>query len=730
MVPSTAVPLHHPHLDVDRALRLGLVATVLVTVAVLAYGTVAAVESAPPIPTRVVAENGSLVYTGADIRAGKQLFQRSDLADFGSLYGNGAYFGPDWGTDYLHREAVLLGRFGVRDTAAALKANAYSNGVLTLTAAQARAYASILPVYRQLFLRGDARLGLGKDVVASAREATQLTAFISWIAWTQSAARPGHGYSYTNNWPYDPAAGNKPTHSLWVWTWASIAATLVLTAVVVLFYRRFVGRESSALASPAAVATAPTTPSQRATIKWFVLVPPLLLVQAGAGTLMAHNFAERGAFFGIHIANWLPYNVLHAWHLQLAIAWIAAAWLGAGLYLAPVVGAREPRGQRYLANVLWVAVVAVVVLSSIGIWFGVKGFLDGTWWFWLGDQGLEFIQLGRAFQIALLAGLLLWAFVLARAFWPALRERRAFGSLEGLLLFSGLAIGVVYGAGLLSRATSGATMTDYWRWWVIHLWVEGVFEFFTVVVTAYAVLTMGLLGRRLVERVVYFELILVFGSGIVGTGHHFYWAGEPAVWLALGAMFSMAEVVPLGFLMLRAWREYRAIRGAGGEFPHRTAFAFFTAAAFWNVTGAGLIGGLINPPIVSYYEHGTFLTLAHGHAAMFGSFGLLALGLMYMALTGLGLNAVQGRLAHWALWAFNGAIVLWLALNLLPVGVAQMADVVANGYWHARSLAFYDGWTVFQWLRLPGDVAFAAGGLIVLVDVVGRIRASRAGTAR
>lgn len=743
---SAALP---PKAGIDRGLRYGILAAVIAVVGILVYGTVATTRGAPPIPATVSTSAGHVLFTRHDIQEGKKLFQRADLQDFGSLYGNGAYFGPDWGTDYLHRQDVLLQNahagalFGTTYAALAApakdrvdrlvrteqKLNRYRDGTLVLTPAQAAAHRTLQAHYRQLFRRGDAQLGLEPNVVRSSAEADQLTAFLGWVAWTETARRPGESYSYTNNWPYDPASGNESTHSMWVWTWLSIAAMLLLGAATVWFYRRFVAPPAGALTPTAAAVEMPLTPSQRGTAKWFLLVPPLLLLQAAVGTLMAHAFVERTGFFGIDTGSWLPYSALHSWHLQLAIAWIAAAWLGFGLYLAPVIGGREPRFQRQLSSLLWAAVVLVVAGSAVGIWLGVKGKVDGAW-FWVGNQGLEFIELGRAWQIALFAGLLLWAVVLARAFWPGLRARRDWGSLESLLLYAGASIGIVYGFGLLSQPLSGATMTDYWRWWVIHLWVENIFEFFTVAVTAYAVLALGLLSRRFVERIVYFELLLIFGSGFVGMGHHFYWVGEPAVWLSLGAMFSMVEVLPLGFLIVRAWHEYRAIRAGGRVFPQRTAFMFFTAAAAWNVIGAGLIGGLINPPIVSYYEHGEFMTLAHGHAAMFGSFGLLALGLMYMAVRGIVLpERVREARAMWALRAFNAAIVLWLVLNLIPVGVGQFVATIDDGYWFARSVGFYDGWTLFQWLRAPGDVAFAGGGLIVLYDLIRTLPFRRRPTA-
>ncbi len=750
MTAQRARPAPASESGIDRMLRWGLVATLLVVVSVLIYGTVAVHRERPPIPNQVVAPDGSVVYTKDTIVSGKGVFQRTDLMDFGSLYGNGAYFGPDWGTDYLHREGQSMRDYyarqrfgspydgvGAADRAAIdgqvigeLKTNRYSQGVLTLTDGQVVAHQELQSYYRSLFIDGDKKLGLTADTVRNTMEADQLAAFFGWVAWTSAADRPGEGFSYTNNWPYDSSVGNNPTQGMYWWTWGSLAGLVALSAGVYFFYRRFVAPPAAALESLAAPAEIPLTPSQTSTAKWFLLVPVLLLLQALAGVLIAHYYADRESFFGLDLMKVLPFNVLKAWHIQLAIAWIASAWLGAGLFLAPIVGRREPRYQRLLANVLWAAVVIVVVGASIGLWFGVKSNMRGSW-FWLGNQGLEYIQLGRAFQMGLFLGLLIWAAILLRAFWPGLRARRAWGSLEHLLLYSGAGIGLMYVFGMLplNHIMASATLTDFWRWWVVHLWVEGMFEFFTVVVTGYAVLSMGLLSRRLVERTVYFELILIFGGGIVGTGHHYYWVGEPAVWIALGSMFSFLEVIPLGVMMAQAWREYRAVRAAGQDFPQRTAFMYFTGAAIWNVVGAGVIGGIINPPIMSYFEHGEFLTLAHGHASMMGAFGLLAIGLLYFSVRGMVPAARwSDRLGQWALLSFHGAIVFWLVLNILPIGFAQVASTVDHGYWYSRSLAFYDDWTLFQWLRAPGDVAFGLGGTLVLLDLAAKLRFRRPAT--
>jgi nitric oxide reductase subunit B len=733
-----------PLTGIDRGLRWTLFAVVIAALVILVYGTIAVYRDAPPIPDRVVAPGGEVLYTGDDIRAGKEIFQREDLMDFGSLYGNGAYFGPDWNTDYLvierdaAREAWTQSRYGLPydeldadeqalvDGAVAthLKTNRYADGTLALTEPQATAFQTARERYRALFTDGDRSLGLPAGVVENAAEAHQLTAFFGWTAWTSVALRPGEDYSYTNNWPYEPGVGNEPTDGVWFWSWASIAGTILLIAASVVVYRRLIGpMERQEHAAPATISDGgevpATTPSQRWTWAWFLVVPLLLLLQGLVGTLLAHYYAEREGFFGLDTVSLLPFHVLRAWHLQLAISWIAAAWLGAGLFLAPLIGGREPRWQRFLVIALLAAVVVVVVGALVGVFIGVMTDI-GPFWFWFGNQGLEYIQLGRVFQIGLFAGLLIWAAVLLRAFWPGLRAARSWTRVEHLLVYAAASIGLVYAFGMIPplAVEPSPTVTDYWRWWVVHLWVEGTFEFFTVAAIGYALLRMGLASRGLVERVIYFELILVMASGIVGMGHHFYWIGEPALWVALGGMFSMAEVIPLIFLLVRAWQELRLIRATGEAFPQRVAFGFFTAAAAWNFVGAGVLGGVINPPIVSYFEHGQFLTSAHGHASMFGAFGMLALGLVYFSVRSmLPADRWSDRLGFAALISFNAAIVLWLALNLLPVGIPQVLATIENGYAYSRSLAFYETVGIWQWARLPGDLAYLAGAVMLLADL-------------
>lgn len=739
-----------PYTRLDKVLRWTLLITIILSLIILAYGAVMVYDGQPPIPDQLQAHDGTVLATKHDINAGRAVFQRTDLMDFGSLYGNGSYFGPDWGTDYLHRQIDAMRTYDAQkqfqkpysalstserteiDTLVKshLRINSYNNGTLMLTEDESAAYLTVRQYYRQLFTQGDKELGLPAGTVTSVSDADLLNAFFAWTSWTSVTPRPGQDFSYTNNWPYEPAAGNVPTTSTYTWSWASLISLVLLAVAIYYLYRWLFPKkkeDEEAEYVPPVEARAPT-PSQHATGKWFVIVPVILFAQALAGTLMAHYYADRSSWFAVEMLKWMPFNVTKAWHIQLAIFWIAAAWMGTGLFLAPVIGKKEPRFQKALVNILWVAVGAVVALSSLGIWLGVKLPLPDGLWSWVGNQGLEYLQLGKLFQLLVLGALLIWGGVLARAFWPGLKGRHTWTSVEHLLLYSGLAIGVTYIFGLLPLDRDAATMTaiDFWRWWVVHLWVEGTFEFFTVAAVGYATLRMGLVSRRALERTIFFELILVLGTGLVGVGHHYYWVADPAGWMALGSMFSIMEIVPLSVMMIGAWNEYRQIRKAGKRFPQRVAFLFFTSAAVWNLVGAGLLGEIINPPIINYYEHGEFMTLAHAHASMMGVFGILAFGLVYYCLremvkTEFWSDKLSTRVMH----CFNAGIVLWVVLNLAPIGILQYIATINHGYWYARSLEFYNQMIAWQWGRLPGDVVFLVGIILAFVDIVQKLRHRR-----
>lgn len=267
------------------------------------------------------------------------------------------------------------------------------------------------------------------------------------------------------------------------------------------------------------------------------------------------------------------------------------------------------------------------------------------------------------------------------------------------------------------------TITDFWRWWVVHLWVEQSFEFFAAAISAYLLMGLGLVSRQLAERSVYLELILIFLGGVLGTGHHIYWVGGPDLWVPVGSMFSFIEVLPLVLLILDAMENYDLIQRQG-QFRYRLAYTYVLGAAFWNFVGAGVFGGgTLNAPLVNYYEHGTFLTLNHAHTALFGAFGLLAIGLIYFCL-----RYAAGEQARFnqrpgliAFWLYNAGVVLWILLNFFPVGWAQLNAVYERGFAYARSLEFYNTTVLWQWLRFVGDVPFAIAALLMAYDFITKL---------
>jgi nitric oxide reductase subunit B len=454
----------------------------------------------------------------------------------------------------------------------------------------------------------------------------------------------------------------------------------------------------------------------------------VLLLQIAAGTIMAHAYYDRRSFYGIALHDILPFNFLRDVHIQSPIVWIGVSWIGAGLFLAPAIaGGREARGQGVLVELLFWVTLLIVAGALIGNWLGIMGYIDHGW-FWFGNQGLSYIQLGRFWQIGFFIGLVLWSLLVFRALWPTaamlwLATRQFWTGrirLEHLIWASTINIAILYVFGMipLTGIEKSFTLTDFWRWWVVHLWVEQSFEFFAASMSAYLLMAVGLVSRKLAERAVYFELILIFLGGVIGTGHHLYWAGGPSMWVPMGSMFSFIEVLPLVLLIIEAIRQYQLIR-VHQAFNYSLAYTYIIGAAFWNFVGAGVFGGgTLNAPLVNYYEHGTFLTLNHAHTALFGAFGLLAIGLVYFCLRYAAGERIRfdERFGVWAFWLYNAGLVLWIALNFFPIGWPQLNAVFEHGYAYARSVKFYETTLVWQWLRLPGDVVFAVAALLMAWD--------------
>jgi nitric oxide reductase subunit B len=723
----------------------GLLLTLLFGFTVMIVGGVMMYRSRAPIPARVTGPDGDILFTAADIQEGQDLFRKRGLMDYGTVLGHGAYLGPDYTAEALHwmTESMRAGRaanfesLGVGQKAAIdaeiaqeLKENRYAEGTLRFTAGQTAGWNAIVKRYGELFAEGQLARALPKGALLPASEgggdpvlqraaSRKLAAFITWTSWLSVAKRPEAAHSYTNNWPYDKTAGNSATAGSMMWSAASVGGLIFFLALILYFQHRY-------SLTPVDVpnfqfrfdlASMPLTPSQRAAGKYFVIALVLFLVQSLLGGKMAHDYVDGGNFYGINIAQYLPFNIARTWHLQLAIFWIATAWLGMGIFIAPLVSGGEPKGQRALVNVLFAALVIVVTGSLTGEYLSIKGMLGKSWW-WLGTQGWEYLELGRLWMYLLIAGMGIWLFIVARGLRAALKAESDRGGLTHLLLYSSTAIPVFYCFALFVNRNSHITMADYWRWWLIHLWVEGMFEVFAVVVIGFLMVRLGLVTAQSTLRATYFQLVILLGSGIIGTGHHYYWIGAPEAWMALGAIFSALEVIPLSLLMVEAYGQYKVIRDGGVDFPYKASFWFLVATAFWNLFGAGVLGFLINLPFVSYFQHGSFLTAAHGHGALMGVYGMLAIALALFSLR----NIVDGR--YWkekwlmvSFWGLNIGLMGMILVTLVPIGVMQALESFQNGFWSARSLDFYQLPLVktLLWLRIVPDSVFIGLGAVPLV---------------
>ena len=724
-----------------KKLWIALILVVVISFVVLGGVGIKILNDAPPIPSAVVASDGRVLFEGSFIRDGQNAWQSIGGQEVGTVLGHGSYIAPDWTADWLHRESMFILDRWARDAGsgqysslpveqqAALQArlqqimrrNTYDPVTrrITIDPLRAEAFDALAAYYADVFANGRNEYAIPRNALSDPAKLRQMSAFFWWTAWSASTERPGTNVSYTQNWPHEPLLGNQPTGGAIVW---SVISFILLLAGVGAMVWYFASQERSA--SQELVPTQDPllgfkpTASQRATVKYFFVVAALWVVQVALGAITAHYGVEGSGFYGIPLDRWLPYSVTRTWHLQIGLFWIATSWLATGLYVAPAISGAEPKGQRLGVNVLFAALIFVVVGSLAGEWMSIQHKL-GNLWFWFGTQGYEYVDLGRFWQILLFGGLVFWLWLMWRALHPALLKRDENHSLLLMFLLSSIAIPLFYAAGLMYGQRSNLVTAEYWRWWVVHLWVEGFFEVFATVVIAFLLTRLKLLSVLTATRAVLFSTAVFLSGGIIGTFHHLYFAGTPNVVLGLGAVFSALEVVPLVLIGFEAWENIRHARSREQHLwvaAYKWPIYFFVAVAFWNFVGAGLFGFFINPPIALYYMQGLNTTPVHGHTALFGVYGMLGLGLMLFCLRALrpGKSWKNGPL--WlAFWSINVGLAAMVVFSMLPIGLMQAWASVEYGTWYARSAEFLQTGIMgrLRWLRMIGDTIFAFGAIVL-----------------
>ena len=734
-----------------KKLWYALATVILLSFGVLGFFGVEIFRTMPPFPKQVVTTEGEILFEGQDIKDGQNVWQSIGGQTVGSIWGHGAYIAPDWNADYLHRESVImLRKLAEQDgldystlpeeekakyqvlLRQELRKNTYdpTTGIITYSPLRAEAAREVGEHYAKLFLGDDAPEYVklrsdyalrGKSLEDPAKMA-KMNAFFAWTSWVCVASRPGSDVSYTNNWPHDPVIGNVAPTSLHLWSGFSVLMLLTAVGILVYYYAQSKEDEEGPLPAEDPLRGMKPTASMRATIKYIWIVSALMLVQMVLGAITAHYGVEGDALFSLPIQDFLPQAVSRSWHVQLAILWIATSWLATGLYIAPAVSGTEPKYQALGVNVLFGALIFVVVGSLVGQWMGVMQKLGLIENFWLGHQGYEYVELGRIWQILLLVGLVLWLFLMIRALIPALKRKDENRHLLTLFIIASLAIAFFYAAGLMYGRQTHMAIAEYWRWWVVHLWVEGFFEVFATVVAAFLFCRLGLLRIKSATTSVLFSTIIFLAGGILGTFHHLYFSATPTGVLALGATFSALEIVPLVLIGMEAYHNYKLSKATKWIEDYKWPIYCFIAMCFWNFLGAGIFGFAINPPIALYYLQGLNTTAVHGHAALFGVYGILGIGLMLFCLRGLYPDYKwNDKLIGTAFWMINIGLFLMVTISVLPIGILQAHESITNAYWSARSADFLqqDFMQVIRWMRMPGDLLLGTGELLLVIFIFG-----------
>ena len=713
-----------------------LVAVLVGAFSILGYYGFEVYREAPPIPQQYVSESGEKVITHDDILHGQTAWQTTGGMQVGSVWGHGAYQAPDWTADWLHRELTnwlditANQEFGKNfadlndEQQTLLKArltkeyrgSKVENGTVVLSNTRLAAMEKTAQYYISLYGDDPAtkvtreHFAMKDNTLPDLQARKDLAKFFFWTAWTASAERPNTHASYTNNWPHEPLINNVPTPENVIWSIASVVFLIAGIGFVVWIwsFKKREDEKEPPMPEFDPLTKLQLTPSQRALGKYLFTVLALFVLQVTLGAVVAHYTVEGQEFYGIDISQYFPYSLVRTWHIQAALFWIAMAFLAGGLFLAPIInGGKDPKFQKLGVDVLYWALVVLVVGSFTGSYFPEE------WSFMFGHQGYEFIDLGRFWQAVKFAGILFWLVLMLRGTVNAFKQP---GDKNLLALFfaSVIAIGLFYGPALFYGEHTHISVMEYWRWWVVHLWVEGFFEVFSVAALSFIFVSLGLVSRRTATVATITEAALFLIGGIPGTFHHLYFAGATTPIIAVGASFSALEVVPLVLLGHEAWEHWAMQQKTPWMERLKWPLYCFVAVAFWNMLGAGVFGFLINPPISLYYIQGLNTTAVHAHAALFGVYGFLALGFVFLIARYLRPDTpFNDKLMKWGFWLLNGGLVLMIVSSLLPIGIIQGYASISEGLWYARSEEFMQQplFDTLRWVRFGGDVVFIFGAL-------------------
>ena len=729
---------------------IAVVAVLIIGFSILGYLGTDVYHQAPPVPTAYVSQDGQVLFTKEDILHGQSAWQSTGGQSVGTVLGHGAYQAPDWTADWLHKEVsimldiksqeafgVLYNQLGPAQQAAVkevvkeeyLGSAVRDDGTVVLSPERitamnitGRYFVELYGDNPELTLTRD-HFAMKDNTLPELQDRIDMARFFFWTTWMASTQRPGTDATYTNNWPHEPLLDHNPTPESVAWSVVSVIILLCGIGVVVWLWSFGKKDDEHALVPPAEdpISKITLTPSQRSLGKYLFTILALFLFQLGMGGIIAHYTVEGQAFYGIPLAQYFPYSIARTWHIQASLFWIAMAFLSAGLFLAPIInGGKDPKYQKLGVDILFWALVVLVVGSFAGTYLGVAHQIPAAWNFLLGHQGYEYIELGRIWQWIEYIGILFWLVLMIRSIIGAFKQKGD-KNLIAAFIFSVIMVGIFYGPGLFYGEHSHLAIMEYWRWWVIHLWVEGFFEVFSTTLMAFIFVTLGLVSYRAGTVAAISSGAIYLIGGIPGTFHHLYFTGVTSTIVATGASFSALEVVPLVLLGYEAFENYTRLHSA--PWMHRLKWPVycFIAVSFWNLVGAGVFGFLINMPVSLFYIQGLNTTAVHAHTALFGVYGFLSLGFVFLIASYIRPEVeFNDKLMKFGFWALNIGLALMVLISLLPIGLIQAWASITHGLWFARSEEFMQQPLLqnLRWLRMIGDTILIIGAVAFFWQIV------------
>ncbi|MDU2594885.1 MAG: nitric-oxide reductase large subunit [Veillonella sp.] len=729
---------------------IAVVAVLIIGFSILGYLGTDVYHQAPPVPTAYVSQDGQVLFTKEDILHGQSAWQSTGGQSVGTVLGHGAYQAPDWTADWLHKEVsimldiksqeafgVLYNQLGTAQQAAVkevvkeeyLGSAVRDDGTVVLSPERitamnitGRYFVELYGDNPELTLTRD-HFAMKDNTLPELQDRIDMARFFFWTTWMASTQRPGTDATYTNNWPHEPLLDHNPTPESIAWSVVSVIILLCGIGVVVWLWAFGKKDDEHALVLPIEdpISKITLTPSQRSLGKYLFTILALFLFQLGMGGIIAHYTVEGQAFYGISLAQYFPYSIARTWHIQASLFWIAMAFLSAGLFLAPIInGGKDPKYQKLGVDILFWALVVLVVGSFAGTYLGVAHQIPAAWNFLLGHQGYEYIELGRIWQWIEYIGILFWLVLMIRSIIGAFKQKGD-KNLIAAFIFSVIMVGIFYGPGLFYGEHSHLAIMEYWRWWVIHLWVEGFFEVFSTTLMAFIFVTLGLVSYRAGTVAAISSGAIYLIGGIPGTFHHLYFTGVTSTIVATGASFSALEVVPLVLLGYEAFENYTRLHSA--PWMHRLKWPVycFIAVSFWNLVGAGVFGFLINMPVSLFYIQGLNTTAVHAHTALFGVYGFLSLGFVFLIARYIRPEVeFNDKLMKFGFWALNIGLALMVLISLLPIGLIQAWASITHGLWFARSEEFMQQPLLqnLRWLRMIGDTILIIGAVAFFWQIV------------